>query len=360
VIGVGVIGLSASGGWAARAHVPALAAVDGFELRGLAASSRESAAAAAQQYDVPLAFASARELANDDAIDLVVVAVKVPHHRELVTTALEAGKAVYCEWPLGRDVAEAEEMAAAAERLGARTAVGLQARSAPAFRYLADLVAQGYVGEVLSTTVVASGFNWGATFRPGGEYMLDRANGATLLSVPVAHTVDVLEMVLGEVTGLRAVLGRRRTEARHAETGEVRPMTAEDQVAVVGGLESGAVAALHFRGGLSRGTNFLWEINGTGGDLVVTHDFARPQFGQVTLRGGRGPEAALRELAVPDGYRLVPRLAGREDDPAYNVAHAYLGLRRDLETGSTTVPGFAHALARHRMLERIARSAREA
>jgi predicted dehydrogenase len=47
-------------------------------------------------------------------------------------------------------------------------------------------------------------------------------------------------------------------------------MTAADQVAVRGVLESGAVASVHFRGGMSRATNFHWEINGTDGDLVLT------------------------------------------------------------------------------------------
>jgi predicted dehydrogenase len=241
-IGVGIVGLSARGGWAATAHVPALRALDGYELRGVAASSRDSAAAAGEKYDVPLRFASAAELVSHEAIDLVVVAVKVPQHPELVRSALAAGKMVYSEWPLGRDLAEASEMAtlAAADRI--RTAVGLQARAAPAFRYLKDLVEDGYVGKVLSTSLVASGVNWGATFRPGGEYMLDRANGATMLTVPLGHTVDLVTMVLGEFSQLTGTAASLRVESRNRETGELRPTNVEDQVALIGTLTSDAVA----------------------------------------------------------------------------------------------------------------------
>ena len=57
-IRVGIVGLSASGGWAADAHVEALAAVDGFELRALSTTSAGSAQAAADKFDVPLAFDS--------------------------------------------------------------------------------------------------------------------------------------------------------------------------------------------------------------------------------------------------------------------------------------------------------------
>jgi len=62
-IGVGIVGLSASGQWAANAHVPALRAIEGYELRALSASSAESAAAAGRVHDVPLTFAHAEELA---------------------------------------------------------------------------------------------------------------------------------------------------------------------------------------------------------------------------------------------------------------------------------------------------------
>ena len=94
-IGVGLIGLSATGGWAGRAHVPALRALDGYELRALAASTQETAAAAARAHDVPLAFGTPGELVVCDEVDLVVVTVRVPKHAELVRAAIDAGKATY-------------------------------------------------------------------------------------------------------------------------------------------------------------------------------------------------------------------------------------------------------------------------
>jgi predicted dehydrogenase len=353
-IGVGIVGLSASGGWAASAHLPALRSLDGYELRGVAASSPQSATAAGEQYGVPLRFGSAADLAAHDAIDLVIVAVKVPHHLELVRTAIDAGKMMYCEWPLGRNLAEAQEMAALASDRELRTAIGLQARAAPTFRYLHDLVRDGYVGEVLSTSVVASGVNWGATFRPGGDYMLDRANGATMLTVPFAHTIDLLTMVLGEFTQITTTLSSRRTEALNRETGEVKPMNADDQIALTGRLQDGAVASVHFRGGTSRATNFLWEINGTDGDLMITLDSPPVvQFAPATLRGGRAGETTVTELPVPSAYERVPALAGRRQDIAYNLAHAYAQLFGDVSEGTQLTPDFAHAVRLHRLLDRI-------
>ncbi|GAA1676176.1 Gfo/Idh/MocA family protein [Streptomyces yatensis] len=355
---VGIVGLSANGGWAARAHVPALAALDGYELRALSASSEESARAAGATFGVPLTFGSAADLARSEEVDLVVVTVKVPHHRELIVPALEAGKPVLSEWPLGTDLAQAEELAALAEAKGVRTAVGLQARSAPPVRYLRDLVADGYVGRVLSTTLVGSGRGWGPTFRDGGDYLLDRANGATLLSIPFGHTVDALAMVLGEFTDVSATTATRRPQVTHEPTGRTATMTAEDQIAVTGTLESGAVAAVHFRGGTSRATDFHWEINGTEGDLVVKADSAALWMGRITLHGARGSDAELTELPVPASYELLPRFAGRSTETAYNVAYAYAQFLEDLTTGTHHTPDFAHAAARHRLLDRVQESAR--
>ncbi|GAA2783818.1 Gfo/Idh/MocA family oxidoreductase [Saccharopolyspora taberi] len=349
-IGVGIIGLSTAGGWAAEAHVPALAALDGYELRALAASSAETAKRAGEHFGV--AHGTVDELVKRDDVDLVAVTVKVPHHRELALAALAAGKAVLCEWPLGNGLAEAEEMAAAAE--GARAFVGLQARSTPQVRYLRDLIADGYVGEVLSTSMIASGRRWGGTFEPRGEYLLDRANGATMLSIPFGHTIDALAMVLGEFAELNSTIAVRRPEVHEVGTGRAVPMTAEDQIAVTGVLDGGAVASVHYRGGLSRGTDFHWEINGTEGDIIVSGGNGHLQFGQVNLRGARGA-GELAELAVPASYQLVPQVEPTK--MAYTVAHAYAQIRDDIVNGTSEVPDFAHAVHRHRLLERIRQAA---
>ncbi|MCW2903619.1 MAG: oxidoreductase domain protein [Streptosporangiaceae bacterium] len=356
-IGVGIIGLSASGGWAAQAHLPALRAVPGFEVRALSASSSASAKAAGETYGIPLSFGSAEELARRDEVDLVVVAVKVPYHRELTLAALEAGKMVFCEWPLGNGLAEAEELAAVAQAQGIRTFVGLQARSAPPVRYLRDLIAEGYVGEVLSTSVIASGLGWGAEFPPGGEYLLDRGNGATLLTIPFGHTIDALTMALGEFTGLTAVLATRRRQVRNGATGAFAPMTAADQIAVGGVLEGGAVASVHFRGGRSRATNFHWEINGTDGDLLITGGSGHLQFGQAFVHGAHGDDTAPTELPVPASYSALPRLDRAGTEIWHPVAHAYGQIRADLTVGTHVVPDFVHAARRHRFLDRIQRAA---
>src|SRR5256886_3218104 len=151
-LGVGIIGVSPVWGWAATAHIPALRALPNYEIRALSTRSAESARAVGKMFNVGAVYSDHQQLVIQPDVDVVAVTVKVPHHQELVSAALAAGKAVYCEWPLGRDLDVARAMAALAAKQGVRTVGGLQARQAPAIEYVQELLRAGYVRQVLLTT----------------------------------------------------------------------------------------------------------------------------------------------------------------------------------------------------------------
>jgi len=348
-IGVGIIGVQPGRSFAAVAHIPALKALPAYEIAAISTTRRESAQAAAKEYGIPRAYDNHRELVNDPAVNLVAVTVKVPNHLELVTAALEAGKAVYCEWPLGNGLKEAESMAALAARKKIYAAVGLQARAAPAINYVRDLVAEGYVGEVLSTTLIGTGMNWGPYVDAPNAYTFDRKNGATMLTIPMGHTIDALCFALGEVREVVATSAQRRKTAIQVETGATLPMTAEDQWIVGGRLDGGAVLSVHYRGGMNRGTGLLWEINGTEGDLQVTSIGGHAQLFDLSLRGGKGKDQAMQPLEIPAKYRWAPPVPGF----GFNVAQAYVRVAADLRDGTQTCPGFDVAVARHKMIAAI-------
>src|SRR3712207_4633650 len=150
-IRVGIVGATVTpggSGWGANAHVPALRALPDFALTAVCTAHEATAQASAGAFGAELAFHDVAELLAHPDIDPVAVVVRVPGHHRLVRSALEAGKAVFCEWPLGAGLAEAEDMANLARVRSASTAVGLQARSDPTFMYARELVQQGYIGEL--------------------------------------------------------------------------------------------------------------------------------------------------------------------------------------------------------------------
>src|SRR5438477_7933256 len=91
--GVGIIVVSPVWGWAAAAHIPALRSLPNYEIRALSAHSEESARAASDAFGVSAVFSDHEQLVTQPDVDVVAVTVKVPHHRELVSAALAAGKA---------------------------------------------------------------------------------------------------------------------------------------------------------------------------------------------------------------------------------------------------------------------------
>ncbi|MDN3357468.1 Gfo/Idh/MocA family oxidoreductase [Actinomadura sp. DC4] len=343
-IRVGVIGASAERGWAARAHVPALTALPDYELTAVGTSRPESARVAARLYGAAHAFTDARRLAGHPEVDLVVITVKVPAHAALVEAALDAGKHVYCEWPLARTTEEAETLAKAARAAGVHHVIGLQARYAPAIAGARALVAEGRVGRVTSATVhAARGKGAGGRIPAWAAYTLDRDNAAGTLEVAGGHTLDALEYVLGDIRDLAATLEIRHRTSTVAETGEVVEATSPDRLLLEATLAGGAVVSAEvYDGEGADGTRI--EISGTEGDLaVVSGGAAGIQIGELHLRGTGTPGRPI--------HGIDPAAEG------FNVARLYAELARDLRTGAHTVPDFDDALRLHRLLDAIRISA---
>jgi predicted dehydrogenase len=351
-IRVGIVGVNAHRGWAAEAHIPALRALPDYEIVAVSSTRQESADAAAAAFDVRLAFSDHRELVTHPDVDLVVVAVKVTHHREIVTAALEAGKAVYSEWPLGVDLDEAETMVELARKTGARTLVGLQSRSTPAVMHAGDLIAAGYLGTGVSTSLIGSA-ELGGVIDQANAYIVDKDNGAGLLRLVAAHSIDVLTVLLGEFTELSAIFDTRRPELTVRESGKQLIKTTPDQVAVIGRLVTGVTASLHFREGHQGGEMFLWEINGTEGTLQLRAAGGHPGMFAVSLFGSQGHEP-MAEIRIPESHaEATPGLESLVNTTAHSVARMYDTFARDLRTGSHTAPDFAQALATFRVSDAI-------
>lgn len=179
-IRVGFIGLGSNprdgfvpGQWG-RQHLASFLASPHYQIVALSNSSLEAAKRAVQVHGLPAStktYASAADLAADPDVDLVLVSVMVNKHRDLAKPVLEAGattvprdggenrhKSIYVEWPLGANLAEAEELAALARAKGdnIKAVVGLQARSHPVVKRLRDIVQNGKIGDVVSASLQSS------------------------------------------------------------------------------------------------------------------------------------------------------------------------------------------------------------
>jgi predicted dehydrogenase len=353
-IRVGVVGANPEQSWASKSHLPAIQALSQFKLVAVSTTRQETAEQAAKRFGASLAFHDAHALVTHPTVDLVTVAVKVPQHRELVSAALNAGKHVYCEWPLGNGLEQSIEMAALARKKNLRTAVGLQGRASPWLNCIRDLVAAGKLGRILSSVVIASGAMLGPTTTSRSAYTLDRRNGATMLTISFGHLLDAVLYALGDVTQLSALLATQREQVKVTDTGVMAAVTASDQIIVNCQLKNGAAASFHMRGGMSRATNLLWEVNGTEGDLLVTADVPFLHFGRLRIKIGQGTATALEDVTVSEEAAGVP--AQLEGGPAFNVACQYAQFGKDIVEGTHLCADFDDAVRTHRLLDTIEKS----
>ena len=151
---VGIIGASARRGWAGISHVPAVQRLDGVTLGAIVTQDQHSANEGARVFGARAGYGDAQSLFANPHIDIVAIAVNVPAHRALVQGVLAAGKHLYCEYPLGRDLAESLDLAEAARRAGVHVAVGLQLRGNAAVRRARQMIKAGAIGRVLSARPV--------------------------------------------------------------------------------------------------------------------------------------------------------------------------------------------------------------
>ncbi len=360
-IRVGIIGASADPwAWASTAHVPALKALDEFELVAVASRNQDNADAAAAAHGIARAFGSYDEMIGQPDIDLICVSTSSAHHHALVMPAIAAGKHVFCEWPFGASIDEAQQMRDAARDRGVRTLVGLQTRYAPMVTYARDLIAEGYVGELWSINLHrANDQTVRKAVTPDYLEFLERANAG--LRIMGGHALDTLAAYVGELVDIQAYMeiGLKQLPLTTGETGAV---THKDQIVLQGRLPGAAVMSAMLKMNSPTYKPFHLEISGSGGALVITTgDDLLPAARHpgvpydLTLFGAPALGEPFEKLAVPAAYDRVPVSVPRGQP--VDVAHMYLDFARAVRDGTPCETDFDHGLGRHQLLAAIERAA---
>jgi predicted dehydrogenase len=345
-IRVGLIGANANRGWGSGAHIPALLNLPEYELTAVCTAHRETAEESARKFGARLAFDDHREMVAHPDIDLVTVSVRVPYHYELTTAAINAGKHVFTEWPLGVTRQETEEMADLANDKGVRTMIGLQGRCSPGLLRVKELVDEGYVGEVLACNLTAFG-STGLDRTSDRVWAKDRSSGIGALQIQFGHYIDALCLCVGEIAEVSSVVSTQVPQWYFPDLETTMDVTTPDNVLMSGRLASGAVVSAHVASIPWHGSGSRIEIYGRDGTLV----YYGSHISHTRIEGARGFDSALQELPFPDHLVWVPE--GIPQGQPFNVAQMYRRLAEGIYTGEPVEPDFDFALKRHRLLEAV-------
>jgi predicted dehydrogenase len=353
-IRLGLIGASVKGTWSARSHLPAIGANSDVELAAVCTTKADSAEAARQAWGARLAFDDYRKMIASPEVDAVAVVVRVPSHYAPAKAALEAGKPVYCEWPLGRTTAEAVELAALARAKGLATAVGLQARLAPALIYMKEQIEAGFVGEVMAVRV--SLLREGVLSRPSNRtWQRDAELGANTLTIANGHTVDAMRFVVGDFRRLNAVITTQAKQWLETDTKRMVEVTAPDNILTCGRLANGAVASAHVASVPFAGSGYRMEIYGREGTIVATGEDS-PQLSEVSLHGAKGGNT-LAPMPVPARFNFPS--AGTPSGDALNVGRLYSLFAEAICNGNSRQPSFETAVELHHLIDALRQASDE-
>jgi len=350
---LGLIGASVKGTWSARSHLPAVQASSEMELTAVCTTRADSAEAARRAYGARLAFDDYRKMIASPEIDAVAIVVRVPSHYAPTKAALEAGKHVYCEWPLGRTTGEAVELSALAKAKGLATAVGLQARVNPALMHMKEQIEAGFVGEVMAVHV--SLMREGVLSRPSHRtWQRDAELGANTLTIANGHTVDAMRFVTGEFSRLSAVVATQAKQWLDTGTKTLLDVTSPDNVLLAGRLANGAVVSVHIGAIPFAGSGYRMEVYGRGGTLVALGEDS-PQLSEVFLHGAKGGNT-LAPMRVPERFTVAA--PGTPSGEAFNVGQMYTLFARSIREGAISrgeshQPTFATAVDLHRLVDAI-------
>ena len=348
-IRLGFVGANVNSSWASQSHFPALLASPDVEFTAVCTTRPESAEEARQAFGAKLAFHDFREMAASPDIDAIAVVVRVPSHYEPTRAAIEGGKHVYTEWPLGRNTAEAVELADLAREKGVQTVVGLQSRVSPALMYIKELIESDYVGEVLSCSLTT--MRDGTLARPTGRtWQRDASLGANTLTIANGHVIDALRFVAGDFARVACMVSTQAKQWYETDTEEYVDVTSPDNVRVSGQLKNGAAAAVHVGASPWAGSGYRMEIYGREGTLVATGSVSS-QRGEMLRVQGAQRSHQLEDLEIPDRFAFVP--ADFPQGDPYNVGQMYALFAEAVRTGQNRLPDFDTAVDLHRFIDTI-------
>lgn len=281
-------------GFGATVHLPALLGMEDVRVVALADGGSGRAEQLAATLDPPArAFADGRLMAQQAAIDLIIVATPPTAQAGVVLDSISAGKAVFCEKPFGASVEDAEAMTAAAEASGLANATGFQFRYDPGMSRLIEAVEAETVGSVHRIEVAWLTGGGRAAGRPW-SWRHDDAQGGGVLPEFCSHVLDYLMLLArGPVTDVRM---RQQTviESREQD-GKTRPVTAPDRVEML--VELGAVTAHVAVSNVEPvALGHRVVVHGSRGRLTFHH---RPPFGPEKLSLQHETDEGVRDLPCP-------------------------------------------------------------
>lgn len=351
------VGIFGTSWWADTIYAPPITAHPEAELVAVCGRRPEPAAAFAETWSVPRWYIDPEEMLREENLDGVVIATANDSHHDLAITALKAGVNVLCEKPLGRSVAEAEEMTKIAEATGAITMVPFTYHWMPVNQWVRRLVEEGWVGRPLHANLryyTSFGFDTGYSWRFDKEIA-----GSGIIGDIGSHFIHLSRWLLGDTeTSISAHTSTFVDRGPRPDGTPYEPL--EDSAALTVRYASGAYSCIQVSSVCWEGDGFgqshHLEIHGTEGTLYATCDWDRIQ----EVSGLRKGDPRRQSLPIPDdiwGDLRQDTVHNTYRDVFRTTDSMTRGWITAMAAGEHCRPDFAEGLAVQRVIDAAVESA---
>jgi predicted dehydrogenase len=296
-IGVGLIGT----GYMGKCHALAWTGVKAvfgdtpdIRLASLCEVTPELAAKKAAEFGFAKPTADWRALVDDPAVDVVSVTTPNQFHAEMAIAALAAGKHVWCEKPMAPKFADAERMAAAAQRSGKAAILGYNYIQNPAIRYIRKLLDEGRIGAVNHIRIEMDEDFMADPDQPH-SWRSEAAAGYGALDDFAVHPLSLIATLLGRIDSVFGEMSKPYPNRPHK--GGRRAVETYDIATALLRLPSGASGAIH----VSRcawGRKGRLSVQIFGGRGMIAFDQERFNEAQVYLAEGRPEDQGFRTILM--------------------------------------------------------------
>jgi predicted dehydrogenase len=330
------IGIIGAGGIVRSRHLPALRRIAGVEVVAVCNRSLESSEAVAREWSIPEVMTDWQALLAREDLQAVFIGTWPYTHAEMSIAALDAGKHVFCQARMARNLAEARAMLAAAERHPDQVAMlcnGMP-NGAQGDALVRHLIRQGYLGELREVHLASFSGAYADPAAPLHWRQNFELQGYNTLSLGIK--IEAIHRWVGFHRKVAAVIRIHTPERRDPATGAMVSVRIADSVAIAAELENGAAASYHFSS-VSR-TGLVERI-----DLIGTRGWLAYDWNKDEVTGASGEAKEPRPIPVPSELR---RDWTTEDD-----------FVEAIRTSATVEPSFADGVRYMEFTEAVYRSA---
>lgn len=346
-IGVGIVGT----GFGRKIHIPGFQAHPRTHIAAIYHRNLETAQAIAAEHDIPRAYQSVDELAQDAAVQAVSISTPPFLHYEMARTVIGHGKHLLLEKPTALSLTEAEALQAQAQSAGIVTCLDFEFRYVPAWQRLAELLEEGFVGRPRLIKV-----DWLVPGRANPErawnWYAQKHLGGGILGAVGSHVFDYLTWLFGPTQRLSARLSTAITQRPDPQTDSLKPVDSDDVCQIMLELQDGTPVHIALSSATYGGRGHWVEVYGDRGTLVLGSDNLKDYVHGFRLWAAEAGHP-LQEIEIPSRLRFGHVYPDGRLAPFIRVVDHWMN---DIAQGRSSAPCLAEGVDSQRLMDLVHQS----